>query len=44
MGYLYITCNPDNFASKRTCEFAGATLEKIIDLPNDNDMYMDGER
>ena len=44
MGYLYITCNPDNFASKRTCEFVGATLEKIVDLPSDNDMYMDGER
>ena len=44
MEYLYITCNPDNFASKKTCEFAGATLEKIIDLPIDNDMYLEGER
>ena len=44
MPYLYITCNPDNFASRRTCEYAGATLESIIDLPEDNDMYLIGER
>lgn len=44
MTYLYITCNPDNYASKRTCEYAGGILESIIDLPTDNDMYMEGER
>lgn len=44
MDYLYITCNPDNTASGKTCEFAGGTLEKTVDLPEDNDMYREGER
>lgn len=41
---LWITCNPDNYASRRTCELAGATFVEIIDLPEDNDMYQMGER
>jgi tagatose 1,6-diphosphate aldolase len=41
---IWITCNPDNFASRRTCELAGATLVEIVDLPEDNDMYQRGER
>ena len=41
---LYITCNPDNIASRRTCELAGATLVEISDLPADCDMYKEGER
>ncbi len=41
---LWITCNPDNFASRRTCELVGATLVEIVDLPVDNDMYERGER
>jgi predicted acetyltransferase len=41
---IWITCNPDNFASRRTCELAGATLIEIVDLPEDNDMYQRGER
>jgi predicted acetyltransferase len=41
---VWITCNPDNFASRRTCELAGATLIEIVDLPEDNDMYQRGER
>ncbi len=44
LGYLYITCNPNNLASRKSCEFAGAVLEDIVDLPEDNDMYQDGER
>ena len=44
MPYLYITCNPDNYASRRTCEYAGGILTSIIDLPEDNDMYLEGER
>lgn len=44
MNYLYITCNPDNMASRKTCEFAGGILEEIADLPPDNDMYKEGER
>jgi len=41
---LWITCNPDNWASRRTCELAGGELVEIVDLPPDNDMYIDGER
>jgi predicted acetyltransferase len=41
---LWITCNPDNVASRRTCELAGATLVEIVDLPPDCDMYADGDR
>ncbi|GAB3893705.1 GNAT family N-acetyltransferase [Spirosoma agri] len=41
---LIITCDPDNWPSRRTCEYIGAELIDIIDLPPDNDMYRDGER
>lgn len=41
---LWITCNPDNVTSRRTCELAGATLVEIVDLPEDSDMYREGER
>jgi predicted acetyltransferase len=41
---LWITCNPDNFASRRTCELAGFTFVEIVDLPPDTDMYREGER
>ncbi|MCL2508426.1 MAG: GNAT family N-acetyltransferase [Oscillospiraceae bacterium] len=44
MNFLYITCNPDNIASRKTCEYAGGVLEAIVDLPTDNDMYLDGEK
>ncbi|HOG45165.1 MAG TPA: GNAT family N-acetyltransferase [Anaerolineae bacterium] len=41
---VWITCNPDNWASRRTCELAGAELVEIVDLPGDNEMYWRGER
>ena len=41
--YLYITCNPENIPSRRTCEFAGGRLEAVVDLPPDNDMALRGE-
>ena len=41
---LWITCNPDNIPSRRACEFAGAELVEIVDLPPDVDMYKEGER
>lgn len=44
MKYLYITCNPDNYASRKTCKYAGGILKTIIDLPEDNDMYLKGEK
>lgn len=41
---LWITCNPDNIASRRTCELAGGKLVEIVELPEDTDMYQAGER
>lgn len=41
---LWITCNPDNKPSRRTCEVLGCELVEIIDLPEDLDMYKRGER
>ena len=41
---LWITCNPDNIASRRTCEIAGGKLVEIVELPPDNDQYHQGER
>ncbi len=43
LGYLIITCNPDNYASRKTCEYVGAKLLEIAQLPEDNDMRDDGE-
>jgi tagatose 1,6-diphosphate aldolase len=44
MKTLWITCNPDNFASRRTCEILGASLIEIVDIPHDHEMYLSGER
>lgn len=44
MNKLIITCNPDNFPSRKTCEYVGANLLEIVDLPPHNDMYQRGER
>lgn len=43
MDYLYITCDPDNSASKKTCEYAGGNLLEIATLPEGNDMRDRGE-
>ena len=44
MRTLWITCNPENVASRRTCELVGGELIEIVDLPPDIDMYQEGER
>ncbi len=44
LDFLLITCNPDNEASKKTCERLGGELVDIVDLPKDMDMYTRGER
>lgn len=44
MTTIWITCNPDNLASRRTCEILGARMIEIVDLPRDTDMYQEGER
>ncbi len=43
LGYIIITCNPDNYASRRTCEYAGGELLEIAQLPEENDMRARGE-
>jgi len=44
MDVLWITCNPNNWPSRKTCEWIGATLVEIVDLPPENDQYKEGER
>lgn len=41
---LWITCDPGNLASRRTCELAGAELVETVALPPGNDMYERGDR
>ena len=41
---LWITCNPDNLASRKTCEYLGATLAEIVPVPKGSDLYRRGER
>ena len=44
LGYCYITCDPDNMASARTCELAGGRYVETTDIPEDNEMYALGKR
>lgn len=39
---LWITCNPDNWPSRRTCERLGAQLVDIVDVPKDNSLFGPG--
>jgi predicted acetyltransferase len=39
---LWITCNPDNLASRRTCERLGAEFVDIVDVPRDSELYAPG--
>lgn len=41
---LIITCDPDNIASKKTCEYTGAKLLEIVDVPEWHQMYKDGKK
>ena len=41
---LLVTCNPENTASGRACEFAGGKLIEIVDLPEYNEQYQRGDR
>ena len=41
MEYVIITCNPDNWASRKTCEYLGGELLEIVELPEDNDMRLE---
>ena len=41
---LWITVNPDNYPSRRTCEILGCEMVEIVNIPEYLDMYRQGER
>ena len=41
MDHLYISCNPDNWPSRRTCEYLNGDLLEIAELPEDNNMRIE---
>lgn len=41
---LVIAYDPDNVASRKTCEQIGATFVGIADVPEDHELYRQGER
>lgn len=44
MDVVWIMCNPENIASRRTCERLGAELVEIVPIPTDNPLYEMGDR
>lgn len=43
MKKVIITCNPDNYASRKTCENIGAKLIEVINIPETSDAYSPSE-
>ena len=41
---VWITCDPDNQASRRSCEIAGGAMVEIVDVPKNSNMYRRGEQ
>lgn len=41
---LWITCNPENTPSRRTCERLGGKLVEIISLPEESELFLIGDR
>jgi tagatose 1,6-diphosphate aldolase len=44
MRALWITCNPENIASRRTCERLGGQYVETIQVPSNHPLYARGER
>jgi tagatose 1,6-diphosphate aldolase len=44
MKELWITTNPDNLPSRRTCERLGCEMVEIVDLPQGHPLWQRGER
>lgn len=42
MGPLWVTCDPENAASRRTLERLGATLVEVVDVPADCVIFQSG--
>ena len=43
LDHLMITCDPDNLASRKTCEALGAELLGIVEVPKDSIDYAMGQ-
>ena len=41
---FWITCDPDNPASRTTCELVGATFVEVVALEEDTNAYQQGDR
>ncbi|HET6248351.1 MAG TPA: GNAT family N-acetyltransferase [Tepidisphaeraceae bacterium] len=41
--HLWITCNPENTASRRTCEQLGGKLVEVIPVPENEPLFARGE-
>ncbi|MGH7214293.1 MAG: GNAT family N-acetyltransferase, partial [Tepidisphaeraceae bacterium] len=41
---VWITCNPDNAASRRTCERLGAEFVETVRVPDSHEFFHRGER
>ena len=39
---IWITCDPENIASRRSCELAGAKFVEIVDVPEDCVIHRNG--
>jgi predicted acetyltransferase len=44
MDPLWITTDPDNWASRKTCERLGAELADVVDVPREHTLYRRGQR
>lgn len=44
MKRLFITCSPENLASRRSCVLAGARYIETLKVPVNHDLYQHGER
>ncbi len=44
LGTLWITCNPDNLASRRTCERLDMRLVDIVPVPESHPLHERGDR
>jgi RimJ/RimL family protein N-acetyltransferase len=41
---IWITCNPDNWASRRTCERLNCRLADVVAVPPNHPLYLRGDR
>jgi tagatose 1,6-diphosphate aldolase len=41
---LWITCNPDNYASRRTCERLGARFADVVAVPASHPLFQRGDK